>query len=90
MSIEHDSPSRLHSRGVRCGVLLGRKSFRVFMVVCHVPVAPLGLGARGFGRFYTPFAPLGLLKTGAHCAPYKMYFSNRLLVRTQGDSCNKT
>ena len=66
-------------------------------------LSPLGLGARGFGRFYTPsrflshslFAhlrgflspslsaqliPLGLLKTGAQCASYKMYYSNRLLI----------
>ena len=28
---------------------------------------------------YTPAAPLGLLEAGAQCAPYKLYFSNRLL-----------
>ena len=33
-----------------------------------------GLGARGFWHFYTPSAPLGLLKAGALCAPYKCTF----------------
>ena len=33
-----------------------------------------GLGARGFWRFYTPSAPLGLLEAGAQCTPYKYTF----------------
>ena len=35
MSIEHDSSSRLHSRGVQCRVLLGNRS-SIMIFVCGV------------------------------------------------------
>ena len=44
------------------------------IVASSTPVAPLGLGFVGLWRFYTPSAPLGLLKAGAPCAPYKCTF----------------
>ena len=43
-------------------------------LVIHSFDPTLGLKLTRFWRFYTPFAPLGLLKAGAQCAPYKCTF----------------
>ena len=39
--------------------------FHVSVVACHTPVAPLGLRRVTFRRYYTPFAPPGLLEARA-------------------------
>ncbi len=84
MSIEHDSSPRLHSSGVLCRVLLGKKFIDVVIVVCYERVGslshslstrliPLGLRSTGFRHFYTPSAPPGLLEAGAQRATYKLF-----------------
>ncbi len=42
-----------------------KKLVHVFVVGYHLPVAPLGLKCTGLWCFYTPSAPLGLLKASA-------------------------
>ena len=76
-------------------MFIRRKVFRAFIVVCYVPVAPLGLRCTGFWHFYTPsrslshslsirLIPSGAFKCWCAVRTLQMYFSNGLISVNNG------
>ena len=54
----------------------------MYLVLSATYLSPRwGLRARGFGVFYTPSAPLGLLEAGGQCPPYNVLFKQVLTYR---------